>query len=306
MSRVVIAGAGTLGHTLAARLASTHQVRAVRSRGDFPPPSEQLHWFQVDLSTVHGAEVALAGAETVVLLAQARRRPARLQRAALEDIDLLIADSVARAVKQAQVKRVLLFECGSGDVRRALLEKSGVPVEVLTGGGPDPVEHLVAMVNGAQAPAALPWTGALPSAGKPRLSTCSVQRVPRRQGQSAEDVASAYFEWLPRQWPGLSVAEHAEIVTVRLLGVPLLILRRVAGRSEKDITYFHVAGGALSGRSHLEARFEVRTLLDGETTLLTLTGFEPSLPWPVYVLTQAVLHERVMRRFVEQMKAPLS
>ena len=70
MSRVVIAGAGALGKVLAAKLAATHDVRAVRFSGDLSAPSERLTWMQADLTTMHGAEIALTGAHTVVMLVQ--------------------------------------------------------------------------------------------------------------------------------------------------------------------------------------------------------------------------------------------
>ena len=141
MSRVVIAGAGALGQALAAKLAPRHDVRCVRPSGDFPAPTEKLSWYRADLLTWHGAELALTGAHTVVVLAQARRAPARLQRSSLDDLDRLLADSIARAARLVDAKRLVLFACGEDDVRLALLEKSGVPLSILRGGGPDPVEQ---------------------------------------------------------------------------------------------------------------------------------------------------------------------
>ncbi len=300
MSRVVIAGAGALGKSLATQLSATHEVRAVRASGALPAPSERLSWFQADLLTLHGAEVAFTGAHTVVLLAQARRAPARLQRASLIDLDLLLADSVARAARLVGVKHLVVFACGEADARLPLLEKSGVPLSVLRGGGPDPVAQLAAMVEagpdgGSSQTAA--WTGASPEARVPLLATCSVQRATRPPGWSALDLARAYFEWLPGEVPLVKTSERQGVFAVSMAGARGLVLRLVPGRSSPDCASLAVADGLLAGRSDGDSRFEFRVLLDGVTAMTALVDFRPALPALVYRFSQAIIHERVMRRF---------
>ena len=300
MSRVVIAGAGNVGKALAAKLSATHDVRAVRLSMDLPAPSERLSWYQADLTTLHGAEVALTGAKTVVVLAQARGAPARLQRASLEDLDRLLADSVARAAKLVGARHLVLFANGEHDARVSLLEKSGVPLTVLRGGSPDPVELLAAMVNfgpGASSSQTPAWTGASPEARAPWLPTCSVQRFTRPPNWSGLDIARAYFKWLPTDFPLVRTAEHEGVFSISMLGVRGLLLRLVPGRSSEDCAYLAVADGNLVGRAESDARFEFRVLLDGTTAMVALIGYQPSLPWPLYRFSQAIVHERSMRRF---------
>lgn len=299
MSRVVIAGAGALGTALAKKLATTHDVRAVRKSGELPAPSERLTWYQADLTTLHGAEVALTGAHTVVLLAQARRGPARLQRASLDDLDRLLADSVARAAKLVGAKHLVVFACGDDDARVPLLEKCGVPLSVLRGGAPDPVELLAAMVNsepGASSTTTA-WAGASVEPRAPSIPTCSVQRYVRPAGWSALDIARGYFKWLPTDVPLVKTAEHEGVFTIKMAGVRTLVLRLEPGRSSADSAWLTVADGALAGRSTDDSRFEFRVLLDGVTAMAAQIGFQPSLPWPLYRFSQALMHERVMRRF---------
>ncbi len=299
MSRVVIAGAGAIGKALAQKLAATHDVRAVRQSSDLPPSSERLSWYQADLTTLHGAEVALTGAHTVVLLAQARRAPARLQHASLEDLDRLLGDSVARAARLVDAKHLILFANGDDDVRVPLLEQSGVPVSILRGGFPDPVELLAGMVNAgagsghAQTPA---WTGLAPEARPPSTPTCSIQRYGRPPGWAALDIARAYFKWLPSDVPLVKTTEHAGVFSIHFAGVRALVLRLIPGRSTSDCAWLAVADGSMNGGS-AESRFEFRVLLDGVTAMAAMVGYQPALPWVVYRFTQSVLHERVMRRF---------
>ena len=298
MSRVVIAGAGALGTALATKLSATHEVRAVRQRGELPAGAGRLTWHQADLTTLHGAEVALTGAHTVVLLAQARRAPARLQRASLDDLDRLLGDAVSRAAKLVGAHHLVVFACGDDDARLPLLEKSGVPLSVLRGGSPDPVELLAAMVDAAPSTAqTAAWTGAIPEVRAPLVQTCSIQRYPRPPGWTALDLARAYFKWLPSDVPLVRTTEHEGVFTLWLAGVRALVLRLEPGRSSDDCAWLVIADGALARRSTDDARFEFRLLLDGVNAMTAVVGYQPSLPWPLYRFTQAILHERTMRHF---------
>ncbi len=279
MSRVVIAGAGALAQKLSQQLAGRHEVRLTSG---------------VDLTARHEAEVAFAGAQTVVLLAATRGPSAPLKTAAAAEVDRLLADSVARAAKLVGAQRLVHFACGDDDVRVPLLEKSGVAVSVLRGGGPDPVAALAAIVDGGPVPAPVAWSGAPPSREEPRWPTCSVQRYVLPRGWDATKLAEAYFEWLPANAPMTKVTRLNNAFTVSFGGVRSLVLRRVAGRSDADCAWLEIADGALAERG--AGRLEFRVLLDG-SVLAALIGFKPTLPFVVYRFTQSLVHERVMRRF---------
>jgi hypothetical protein len=238
------------------------------------------------------------------MLAQARRRPAQWTRAAFDDLDRLMADSVARAVRRCGVQRLVWFACGPDDARGLLLERSGVPVSVLRGGGPDPVAQLAELVD---APAgtvreAETWSGGAPAPLPRRLRVCSVQRYGRPAGWSAEALARAYFEWLPSASPATRVTEREGVFSVTVFGTPALVLRHLPGRSEPDSYLLEVAAGALVRQAKVRGLLEFRVLLDGVTAMAALTGLEPRLPWLLYRSTQALVHERVMRRFGEYLE----
>lgn len=302
MGRVVIAGGtGALGTALARRLSEGHEVLALRppALGEGPPAAHDDGPWPVDLLSIPDAEVALAGAETVVMLAQARRPPAKLTRAALGDLDRLLADSVARAASRCGVKRLVVFRCGHDDARLPLLGKSGVPLSVLSGGGADPVAALAELVDAPPGTSRelAAWQGAAPVTTEPRLRVCSVQRYTRPPGWTAADVASAYFRWLPDSALVTRVEEGAGVFSIRAFGTRSLVLRHLPGRSETDSYVLQVADGALVRRAKGPGRLEFRVLLDGTTAMAALTGYEPRLPWLVYRFSQALMHERVMRRF---------
>lgn len=281
MARVVIAGAGSLGTALAKRLEGRHEARLAKA----------------ELTSLPSTEIAFAGAQTIVHLSRVAQPVARLPRASPSDLDLLIADTVARATKLVGATQLIHFASGADDPRIALLEKSGVTLSIVRGGGIEALEKAI------DTPGSIDGTAHTPAerdANKPpRFNTCSVQRYQRPSGWKALDLARAYFRWLPSDVPLVRTTELNGVFSIFTAGVRTLVLRLVPGRSSDDLAWFEIADGALRGAKQPsdDARFEFRVLLDGTTALAAMIDFSPALPFFVYRFTQAVMHERVMRRF---------
>lgn len=299
-NRVVIAGGtGRHGRALALALKDQFEVRVLTTSAVTLPGA-----WQCDLTSIADAEVALAGAQTVVFLAWARGQPARLFQGVLSDVDALIADSVSRAAERVGAKHIVFYACGENDPREAILRASGIKVSVLRGSGPDVDAALEKLVSepASQTRVGSELTGTearnVPPPSAPRV--WSVQRFERPANASAEALARAYFEWLPSATP-LTRVEHIERTwRVMALGVPVLVLRHSPGRSEPDCYVLEVVGGALV--SAPRGRFEFRVLRDGSVAV-ALIDFSPALPWPVYRVTQAMAHARVMRSFGKALEA---
>ncbi|MFT3711064.1 MAG: hypothetical protein QM817_25840 [Archangium sp.] len=187
-----------------------------------------------------------------------------------------------------------------------LLEKSGVALSVLRGGGPDAAASLEQLIDTPANADGAVWTPSTRDAQKaPRFGTCSIQRYQRPAGWKALDVARAYFRWLPSDVPLVRTQELEGVFTIFTAGVRTLVLRLVPGRSSDDVAWFEIADGALRSATQRDghARFEFRNLLDGQHTLAVLIDFEPSLPFLFYRFTQAAMHERVMRHFGQWLAA---
>jgi uncharacterized protein YbjT (DUF2867 family) len=128
----------------------------------------------------------------------------------------------------------------------------------------------------------------------------SVQRMKLPESWTAERAALDYVRWLPRFLRGLlrirrEAGEGFSFVLVPL-GLTLLTLTHSAERSSADRQLFHVTGGALA-RANTKARFELRQVLGGRTLLTVVHDYEPTLPWFMYVFTQAQFHKWLMHRF---------
>ncbi len=129
----------------------------------------------------------------------------------------------------------------------------------------------------------------------------SVQRMTLPPGRDATWAALTYLTWLPRfLWPLLRVQQDGRHHRISLRGfdVPLLELTWSPERSTPDRALLYVTGGALArvtGRGR--GRLELRSVLDGRVLLAAIHDFEPRLPWPVYLVTQAQGHLAVMAGF---------
>jgi hypothetical protein len=299
---VAVAGAdGVVGRALVKLLAGRHRGVALSRRATPAPVPDGVSTWRCDLLSTPETEVALAGADVVVFLARTSRPAARLVQADAQVLDLVLADSVARAAPRTSVRRVVHFACGDADPREGLLRLSGLPVSVLRGGGADPAQALLELVEDESArEVSLPaWTrpAADDAPGRGDALVCSVQHTRLPAGWSAEQVAWAYVGWLNRAVPLVRVERIDGCAIIRAAGTPVLMLRHAPGRSEPDSFVFEVRDGMLADAQHGPGRFEFRVLLDRSALVASLQDYTPSLPWPVYRVTQALAHSAVMRRF---------
>jgi len=146
----------------------------------------------------------------------------------------------------------------------------------------------------------------LPSAVATRPDVRSVQRLALPPGRDAAWVAAEYMRWLPQFFrPFLRVdVDSFQVARFRLPGVQwsLLELSFSQERSTSNRQLFYITGGLLA-RTGGRGRFEFREVLGRRYVLAAIHDFAPHLPWYVYVLTQAIVHLWVMRRFGKHLQA---
>ena len=114
-------------------------------------------------------------------------------------------------------------------------------------------------------------------------------------------IEATIARWLPRSfWGILPIKVHSEPdqVCFYLWGfsTPLLQLTRYHYASGEDRQVLFVTGGSLA-RTETTGRLEFRQVLDEQTLLVGLVDFEPTLPWWLYRITQAIAHRLVMGKF---------
>jgi len=130
-----------------------------------------------------------------------------------------------------------------------------------------------------------------------RNTVRSVQRLPNPNDRSAIWVARRYQTWLPRFFRYLiKVDLQGENSVFRIGSLELLRFRFIEDRSDQDRQLFYIVGGRLVKRRDY-GWLEFRRVLDGRYVIAAIHEFVPTLPWFIYVLTQAIVHLWVMDRF---------
>ncbi len=139
----------------------------------------------------------------------------------------------------------------------------------------------------------------------------SVQRIVLPPGKTARWLAMQYTAWLPRFFRFLLMADidaaGSLFIRTRLLRLSLLELRFAVERSAaSDRQLFYITGGLLARKSEQPTRrprLEFREVLNGSTALMAIHDYRPTLPWPIYNLTQARAHLWVMKNFARAVAA---
>ncbi len=132
----------------------------------------------------------------------------------------------------------------------------------------------------------------------------SIQRLPLPPGRDAAWVAEEYLKYLPQLLPFLiRVTRDGSMVDFRLklLGLVLLRMRHAPERSQPDRQLFYVVGGLLYRPGPWRARLEMRETLEKSACLVALNDFQPALPWLIYVLSQARIHQWFMNKFARHL-----
>ncbi len=130
-----------------------------------------------------------------------------------------------------------------------------------------------------------------------RNTVRSVQRLPNPGGHSATWVARRYQTWLPRFFRYLiRVEQRGETSFFRFGYWTLLELEFIRDRSDADRQLFFIVGGVLVKRLDY-GWLEFRRVLGGKKVIAAIHEFVPTLPWYLYMASQALVHLWVMKSF---------
>jgi hypothetical protein len=137
----------------------------------------------------------------------------------------------------------------------------------------------------------------------------SVQRLPLPRGKSARWAAEEYTTWLPVLFRTFLRAEQDAAKNVRVvLRLPRILLfehQFARDRSQSpDRQLFYIPRSILARRvekATQRPRLEFREALGGSCLILAIHDYRPTLPWPIYKLTQALVHPWVVRRFARHL-----
>ena len=139
----------------------------------------------------------------------------------------------------------------------------------------------------------------LPEDEKSKHAVRSVQRLFVPDDYTIEEIAEHYLSWLPKLFsPIIRITQDGSNCCFEVTGVPwpLLRLERDKSAESVDRIVFAIRGGLLA-KSGTAGRLEFRRVSSVNVLLAAIHDYYPTLPWFVYIFTQAKVHLWVMGRF---------
>jgi len=136
--KILVAGAGgSIGSVVSRALAKEYDVVALVDSHEHllkKEPGLTLYWRSCEPFSRRDVEEAISGCDYIIYLFHTRRRTARLDQAQCKDMDLLIADNVARAASRHGVKQIIYLGMLIQDRNVSLghLEKGNEVIEALS------------------------------------------------------------------------------------------------------------------------------------------------------------------------------
>lgn len=248
---------------------------------------EDITLIKKDLFILPEVEEALKNIDVVIFFEDPIMRLNRLTQGKFYDLYLLIADNIARAAAVNHVEQIIYIADELSD---------GSIVSILGAYGTNVKETDTPIRR---------YGKNLTYRTKDYNSVRSVQRAPLPPGWTVENVAWYYFGWLDEiiyDFVNTKIENNTVSIYVLDKPKPVLELKFNEERSEADIVLFEITGGSLKKRStNKEQRFEFRKLPDRDEFIMALHDFEPSLPWPVFKMTQAPIQALVSRIYQVEM-----
>lgn len=134
---------------------------------------------------------------------------------------------------------------------------------------------------------------------EPDSDRASIQRFSCPQGTDATRLADHYFDWLDSSvW--IAHARRTDTgIELYLLGFGSPAIELSLTQRSTDRVVYEARGGWLVDGPN-GGTFEFRTLADGRAQI-ALVGYAPSLPRWLYTITQAVVHDIVMRAYIRHL-----
>jgi nucleoside-diphosphate-sugar epimerase len=172
-------------------------------------------------------------------------------------------------------------------------------------------ESLTEILRGVELPSANPVAFARSPRTTQRPTVRSIQRFgglsPARL-EKIGSIADRYFTWLPHFLLGILDVEKerkadALSITFKVRGLGWKLLELESERTvAESIERFRIIGGLLQ-QSGSGGYLEFRAFPGEHCALAIVQDFVPSLPWPIYRFSQALIHLWVMRRFGRELRA---
>lgn len=130
----------------------------------------------------------------------------------------------------------------------------------------------------------------------------SIQRMPLPDSWSARQLSDSYAKWIAGASCGIIRERRDEngVLSLSFLLRRWVLLELTPTPYSVDSQFrraYYVTGGILARKVDPPGRFELRIFPEMKCLIAAIHGYQPRLPWWLYIYTQAIIHVCVMAGF---------
>ncbi|TDM41637.1 NAD-dependent epimerase/dehydratase family protein [Macrococcoides goetzii] len=284
--RLLLTGAtGYIGKNLYEYLKDDFEIYAM-SKYPAEDSKADIHWVTGDMFSLNDCIDALGQVDFGVYFLDPTKRSNKLNDATFQDINAISADNFARAAEATNLKAII-YVSGTGEDEETIniLKSYKTPVQITK----TPVKRkgIVAQTQNSKS-----------------NDVRSIQRTLMPSSWTVERVSKHYFAWLSDMaLDFVEVKENDGRFEIYGVQKHILTLEKDDEKSDDNRIVYNITGGVLH-HAHVDsrARMEFRRLKGTDTLIIALHDYEPTLPWLVYMLTQAPIHHLTMKIFDVEMR----
>lgn len=244
---------------------------------------KDITWRKCDIYVLKDMIEALEGIDIAIYYLDPNKKSAKLTQSTARNLNLLASDNMAKACKENNVKKIIYITGSPFDQETIdTLKSTGIEVQVTEQSIKRPAVSIELQKSKFD-------------------DVRSVDRMPIPYDWDMEQVVKYYFEWLQET--------SGTLVTTELIGDtynvyfkhrsnPLLKLQRITPSIHEDLIQFKVVGGTLAVNLYEDnGVLEFRKLKLTNEFIVHLYNYIPRIPWSIYYLTQAPIHNVTMKGF---------
>ncbi|MCE4955963.1 NAD-dependent epimerase/dehydratase family protein [Macrococcoides caseolyticum] len=284
--RLLLTGAtGYIGKHLYMYLKDDFEIYAM-SKYPAEDSHQDIHWITGDMFSLNDCIDAMSQVDFGVYFLDPTKRSNKLNDAKFQDINAISADNFARAAEATELKSIIYISGTDLDKETIdILSSYKTPVQITT----TPVKRygIVAQTQTSKS-----------------NDVRSIQRTLMPSSWTVERVSKHYFAWLSDMaFDFVEVKETQGCFSIYALKKHILTLEKDIEKTDDNRIVYQITGGRLH-HAHIDsrARMEFRRLKGTDTLIIALHDYEPTLPWLVYLLTQAPIHHLTMKIFDVEMR----
>ncbi|HCN60357.1 MULTISPECIES: NAD-dependent epimerase/dehydratase family protein [Mammaliicoccus] len=242
-----------------------------------------ITWRKCDIYVLKDMIDALEGIDIAIYYLDPNKKSAKLTQSTARNLNLLASDNMAKACKENNVKKIIYITGSPFDQETIdTLKSTGIEVQATEQSIKRPAVSIELQKSKFD-------------------DVRSVDRMPIPYEWDMEQVVKYYFEWLQET--------SGTLVTTELIGDkynvyfkhrsnPLLKLQRITPSIHEDLIQFKVVGGALAVNLYEDnGVLEFRKLRLTNEFIVHLYNYIPRIPWSIYYLSQAPIHNVTMKGF---------